>query len=235
MAKNIRLDHEHTERALQQAICNTAQVVIEPPGHPNTTLNGLLITGDDEALLIELTGHPAIHVSELLGAECEAQIYSDQRYRLIATIVATPSWGETQAVAIRRPTEIQVVDRRRFFRARLAPSCTVRLTWGHNGEHQHHTVSLLNISPDGMACRIGDEVAPAIRHCRRLLASFELPGATNTFNIAANVSNITPASPGANILGLQFERTADHAEQLTALRELLQQPERITTEEHACV
>jgi hypothetical protein len=98
----------------------------------------------------------------LVKSHADVQLYGEQRYHFAATIAASPKWGDTQAIALERPSTIQVVDRRRFWRAKLAPSSRVNLEWVHCGSQQKHVAILLNISADGLACRLDDLAASAI-------------------------------------------------------------------------
>ena len=121
------------------------------------------------------------------------------------------------ATARRALTKV-LLDRRRFLRANLAPSSKVMLDWPDAGGRHSQSASLLNISADGMACRIKDSVSISIEKHTRLKAIFEMPGRDEPFELDAIVTNKTPASEGCTILGLQFVTARRDAKSISELR-----------------
>jgi c-di-GMP-binding flagellar brake protein YcgR len=235
MNESITLDAPASQNALEWAIRTQAQVVLESAVLPNTTVNGSLISGDEQALLMEITGRPARDPNVLVDAAAQVQIYSDRRYSFATTITAAPHWGDTRGLAIDRPPILTVIDRRRFVRARLAPSSLVKVGWRHAGADHRRVATLLNISQDGLACRVEDPAALAIEVGDPLRAEFSLPGQHATFRLTATASNVTPAGGGATILGLQFTRSVETAKQLKVLRASLQHPQKSATESEVLV
>lgn len=224
MNEKITLDASASQDALEWAIRTQAQVVLESAVIPNTTVNGSLISGDEHALLMEITGRPARDPNMLLNAAAQVQVYSDRRYNFATIITAAPQWGDTRALAIDRPPILTVVDRRRFARARLAPSSLVKIEWRHAGADHRRVATLLNISPDGLACRVEDPAALAIEPGDPLRVQFALPRQNTIFHLTASASNVTPADGGASILGMQFTRSMETAQLLKKLRASLRSP-----------
>jgi hypothetical protein len=222
MKSVIRLDSRASHHAIESAIRTHAQVVIESAALPGVTINGFLISGDEKALLMEITGRPAVNLDHLPGARCEVQLYGEQRFLFTANVTGAPAWGESRAVALTRPDSLRVLDRRRFIRAKLAPSSRVTIDWHRNGEGHQQVAALLNISVDGLACRVDGAAAAAIdaaqSPCR---VRFDLPRSTHRFDLPATVCSRTPASAGCVILGLQFIVSGAAAAHLSALREAL--------------
>ncbi|HKQ47314.1 MAG TPA: PilZ domain-containing protein [Phycisphaerae bacterium] len=235
MNESITLDTSASQNALEWAIRTQAQIVLESAVIPNTTVNGSLISGDEHALLLEITGQPARDPNLLVDAAAQVQVYSDRRYSFATTITAAPHWGDTRALAIDRPSILTVVDRRRFVRARLAPSSLVKVEWRHAGADHRRVATLLNISADGLACRIEDPAAMAIEPRDPLRVQFSLPGQHSTFHLTAAASNVTPAGGGATILGLQFTRSMETAQLLKELRASLRSPHEAGIESEALV
>ncbi len=223
MKSDFKLAPQSAKQSVDAAVRTHAQVVLESTTFGDVTLNGFLISGDDRALLMEVTGEPALDFNELEGVSCQGQMYSDQRYRFTTTIVAVPQWGETRAVAIARPTALAVLDRRRFLRTRLAPSTTVLLEWGDADAPHSHRVSLLNISADGMACRVPDDVIASVDRNEPMHISFELPGAEQAFRLAARLTNTIPSSDGRTVTGFQFGTAKQDAKAISALRIMLEE------------
>lgn len=230
MKAKITLDYESSYRAVETAVRTQAQVVLNFPAFPEHTLNGFLISGDQSALLMELTGKPTLNISDLLNTSCQVRIYSDQRYFFSAEIKGTPQWGDTRSIALSRPMALTVLDRRRFIRAQLAPSTRVSVEWTASDGFHRHSATLLNVSHDGMALRMDDDGAAAIRAEEQLVAVFEMPGQSKPFHLHATMANKTPATGGHSIVGLQFTRSPDQAAQLEALKQVLVHHGEVTDE-----
>jgi hypothetical protein len=233
MRHTIKLDADSTHRAIENAVRTQAQIVLEISASTDRTINGFLICGDEAALLIETTGQLSMPVDDLLNTPCDVRVYADQRFRFTSTISAAPRWGESRSLAIARPKNICVLERRETLRARLAPSTRVKLEWDDAGVNHRHLAAILNVSPDGLACRIDDSAAAAIQPDAVIRVRFELPGGLNRpqsrlFNLAATVSNKTPASEGCTILGLQFRHTRESEDDLDELGEALTNPATVT-------
>ncbi|MEE8385718.1 MAG: PilZ domain-containing protein [Dehalococcoidia bacterium] len=235
MRSAIKLESDVSQRVIENAIRTQAQTVLESPAWPETTINAFMISGDQTAVLLEVTSQLCTPVERILNAPCEAQLYCDQRYRFSTVIIAAPPWGNSRSLAIARPKIISVIDRRRFLRAKLAPSTTVKLQWHRAGITHRHVAAMLNISPEGLACRIADGVATDIEVDDVVEARFEFPDLDRQFSLQAVVSNKTPASEGCIILGLHFVRTPEEADQLAALRQAVRDPRTVSADSEVCV
>ncbi|MBN2561131.1 MAG: PilZ domain-containing protein [Phycisphaerae bacterium] len=233
MKATVKLHREASHRAMENAIRTQAQVVLEAPVFGNMTVNGFLISGDDSALLMEVTGQLPVPVEALLGAHCEARLYSDQQYCFSSVIEAAPHWGHSRSLAITRPAILDVMERRRFLRAKLAPSTGVKLECDCAGANHRHTGAMLNISPEGLACRVDNGAAAVIGPGSAVRVRFELPELNRLFDLEATVCNRTPASEGFTIIGLHFKPTAGAVEELAALRGVLQDPATVVSESEA--
>lgn len=218
----ITLGPQAAQQALEAAIRTQAAIVIELPGFPGSSINGLLISGDDKALLLEITGQPPSSIEGVLNAQGSATVYAESRYLFSTTITDAPRYGQSTLLAIARPQKLAVLERRRFVRARLAPSSRVRIKW-RVGEVEHsHSASLLNVSAEGLACRLQGEVASDIRQGSHLKATFQLPGQEGEFDLDVTVMNKVPASEGCFILGLRFHESSRSLERVAALRTFLE-------------
>jgi len=233
MQSTTPLDAESTDRVLDEAVRSQAQVAIEVPAVP-TPINGFLIAADPAALLVQLTGRPNFNPADLARQDCDVRIHGEQHYLFPAAIESVSTWGRSMAAAVTRPERIGVVERRRFRRASLAPSSRVVVQWTTGDTSHRHTAALLNVSADGLACRMEEAVAGGIARDASVSASFTLPWNHQTFNLDALVTNKTPASEGSVILGLQFTQDARAAEQRARLRQLLKHPDAVLSEAETC-
>jgi hypothetical protein len=234
MNASHKLDTESTSRTIEAALRTHAQVVLAPAGHSGVSINGYLISGDDLALLMEVTGQPAIESGKLIQSDCQVTLFSDQQYLFNTTVTGAPAWGHSRSLVIARPDQIRVVERRRSARAALAPSSRVLLEWTHKGVGHRHIVALLNVSPEGLACRIEDgEVA--IAKDEVLHVGFKLPGGERSYSFRATVANRTPTPEGSVILGLEFVVQPDETSECEQLRQCLGGGMRIEAGRPVCV
>ncbi len=221
MNSTANLSVEASQRAIENAVRIQSQVVLESPLLGKATINGFLISGDEAALLLEMTGQLPVQADRLVREPCDVRMYSDRRYRFSSTITGVPKWGASRSLAIARPKTIGITERRRFIRAKLAPSTRVKIEWQHEGVTHRHVAAMLNISPEGLACRIDEGEAALIPPGALVRLRLDLPGDECSLDVGSTVCNKTPASEGSTILGLHFERTPDAEGDLVALRDAL--------------
>lgn len=221
MKSSYRLDATASDRVIENAIHTHAQIVLEFSDHPQQTVNGFLISGDEKALLMEITGKPAVAPQGLVHASCCATLYSDHRYSFPTEIPAAPAWGNTRSVVLARPTILTVLERRRYVRAKLAPSCHVNLEWMQSGACFLKTAVLLNISVDGLACRLSTRDAASLPVGQPVLVQFELPESSRPFKLQAETCNRTPTDDDHVIIGMQFADSSRHQAQRDALSRVL--------------
>jgi hypothetical protein len=220
----ITLDAEASRQAIEAAIRTHAPVILESASFPEATVNGFLTSGDEKVLLVEVTGRPSVSFDLMVDAHCSARLYGERRYQFASTIFDVPHEGRSSSLVLARPRVIGLVERRRFPRASLAPSSEVTLGWPPKGSRHRHAAALLNISPDGLACRVEESVSSTVEQGDRIRTSFQLPNVEHTFCLDASIMNKTPASQGWTILGLQFVQAPAAADQLLRLRDAIEDP-----------
>lgn len=225
MKTTTPLDPESTSAAIERAVGNQAQTAVESPA-TGGRINGRLISADCDTILVEITGRPAVDAAKLVGEQCQVQVFDLQHLQFETVINGAPAWGKSLALALVRPRTADVVERRRFRRATLAPSATLNIAWRIGGVLHRHSATLLNVSADGLACRMQAAVVGNIQNGGAVHASFELPGKDGgeEFELESIVSNKTPASEGCVILGLQFVRSEAAADQFTRLAVIVRSP-----------
>lgn len=200
-----------------------ARVTLSFPSMPQRSAAGFLVCGDDRTVMIEVETPLPASVDALVSQACDVIVHGERELRFSATVTAVPAWGERRVLGVRQLGEIEFTERRRFRRTKPAPSSTVELTWRDENAGHRHRAALLNISADGMACRVDDATAAAIGETDSCLQTeFYLPGHAGLFRMDATIMNRTPASRGHTILGLQFVRGADAADQVAALKQVLE-------------
>lgn len=229
----ISLSPRQTKRVLDQFTHASAQVMIEPIGLPDRALVGFVAQGDDDVLIVELTGRTQPWINELVGRCVGVQVFADDRYLFNTNIVRGPAWFDGERIALQTPRVVQVMQRRQFWRSQLAPSSQVTLTWETgSGRKTSLTAALLNVSCEGLACKMDESAARAIGVGTPLNVSFALPGTTTRFHFEAVVRNQTPTSEGGCIVGTQFERFSedpDNEAMFSRLSEFLYRPREVQT------
>src|SRR6185295_3855138 len=99
-------------------------------------------------------------------------------------------------------------------RAALAPSSTVTLASRIDDQPLRWTGNLLNISPDGLACKTAGNAGEVIAPGSNVELFFRLPWSPSEFKIGATVTNRTPTRDGGVILGLHFVQNRESERQL---------------------
>lgn len=172
---------------------------------PERTMLGFVASGDAEVLVAELTGPPHPWLRELTGRTIAVQLFADERYLFDSCVLVGPTWHEGEQLTLAAPNVIQVMQRRRFWRAQLAPSTRVTLRWRNGGRPQHTTCPLLNVSAEGLACKLEAGAAQSLGIGARIACEFRLPGSPRDFRFEAAVRNCSPASDDMWIVGVEFD------------------------------
>lgn len=231
MTTNVKLDQESSQAVLEQAIHTHAQLVLEAPAFGRTTISGYLISGDDSALLMEITGQSSVPIDRILNVRCDVRLFTERRYGFPAVVQAVPSWGNCRCVALSRPQTISLFERRRFLRAKLAPSTRVGIEWRRDGADHRHEADMLNVSPEGLACRVENSVAQVLDKGGTVVTRFKLPPMREPLELIGTICNQTPASEGYTILGLHFEQISENSAGCAALRDALGESEPVAATE----
>ena len=158
----IEISERQSRRVLELAVRMQSQLLIEPVGIPERTVLGFVASGDPDVLVAELTGPAHPWLRELVGRNAGVQLFQDERYLFNSKILSGPTWHEGEQVTLESPGIVQVMQRRRFWRAKLAPSSPVSLRWTSNGRSLHTNGPLLNVSSEGLACKLDAGAAQSI-------------------------------------------------------------------------
>lgn len=200
----IDISERQSQRVLEQSVRMQSQLLIEPVGIPERTVLGFVASGDSDVLVAELTGPPHPWLRELVGRNAGVQLFQEERYLFNSKILTGPTWHEGEQITLRSPRVLQVMQRRRFWRAKLAPSSVVSLRWSSSGRELHTNGPLLNVSSEGLACRLQSGAAQSIGIGGRVQAEFKVPQSAGAFCFQAVVRNCSPASDDSWILGVEF-------------------------------
>ncbi len=203
----IDLSLRQSARTLEQAVRYQATALLEPATWPTEEgLKGRLIGCDAATVRVEITEPPIMALNDLPGTYCDATIeLGHDRFLFSEQVVTTELQNQRWHLDLARPSRLQVCERRRFWRVRLAESSSVRLQWGEGSPPAAATGRLCNISGEGLACLAAAADVEGLLIGETALASFQLPGYEERFEIAAVLCNKTPTTDSDKlILGMQF-------------------------------
>ena len=149
--------------------------------------------------------------SALVGVYCDAAILlGDQQFLFSSHVVVVdrpPGDDGGWRLHVVRPDQLQVAQRRRFWRFKPARSSLVQLNWKHDDQSAGIGAGwLCNVSTEGLACRTDRHVSDQLWIGSEVKVAFGLePGNPHRFTLDAVLCSKTAAgTEGKCILGLQF-------------------------------
>lgn len=145
-----------------------------------------------------------------------------RRFEFDAEPADDPVVARENLIALRRPTSLRPIERRRVVRRRLQGSSQVAIR--PDGAGSVVDAGLLNLSDFGLACRITHRDAERLRTGTPVRSTFSLNDADAAFDLSGRVANLTSASDGMWIAGIEFDRQENNADQLHRLRSALGAP-----------
>ncbi len=159
----------------------------------------------DDALLVQID-QPA-DALPLESTYCDASFALDGQEYMFTTVVQEVIAGaQPPTLRIARPKVVHAWQRRRFLRAAFADSAAIYL-----GKHNSFDVPeaegrILNVSQDGVACRVHARYADHRAVGEAVSVQFTIGALPEVLQLNAVIRSKTPGgTPGAIILGLQFE------------------------------
>jgi len=208
MEFSSELSPPQSRRVLQQAIHYRTELIIEPRGWPlGETLTGVLC-GDQEDLLIVEIAAPDEHrlLDGLVGMHLDVQMQLGQTQYVCDTHVVDMDSSDAGVVLfLARPPVLHLTQRRRFCRVTFRQRCQVHLERPDDPCPKPITGELLNLSVDGLACRVDQLRAGSLKIGDRLHVAFQPAQAELGFLFEAILRNKTEAGTlGRLILGVQF-------------------------------
>lgn len=184
--------------------------------------DGVIAEATDEYLSLELVMSDANANSIQVSTPLRVVFQTGRtRYTFSTPCVAVSSEAESTLVRVKRPIGVTKVERRRSPRRGLREPVRLRIRSDRAGHALDEWASLLNLSADGLACRISSNAAVGTID-DVLRVSFALDHPDARFDLRARVINVTQgASDDISILGLEFlsggVRQVDRDRLVTAL------------------
>jgi len=234
------LGFSQSNRVIEQAVRRRAEITLEPRSWPDHEALPVVVFGSGERFLhVETVAKHDLPLESLVGVHLDAQMTLGQTLYIFDSHLTDIDYDRTKpALLLNRPRTLKVVQRRRFQRKALRSTCRVHLDPDPGGNGGPVTGELLNLSPDGMACRLGEEAAGSMPVGQRLHVAFCPQDAESGFEFDAVLTNKSQAgSEGNFILGLAFragpERRRAKAERERLCEFLYTQSNALVTQEDA--
>ena len=206
------LGPEQSDRIIDQAIRHRAPITLEPSGWTDgTSLSAVLRESADGLLRIENGDDPQLTRKGLMGMHVDGRMTLGPTLYLFDSHVVDVRQTATQtSILLAHPVVLHVAQRRHSRRVTFRKSCAVHLTLNATGRTDAVTGDLLNLSPDGLACRLDEVQADSIRPEQMMRVAFQPDECQEGFEFDALPSNVCPAgTPGRAILGVQFKIPPD--------------------------
>ena len=173
--------------------------------HPPTFRN-VLTGAEGPGLTLQFERLNHVGAERLWEIVLEATVEIDQRrYTFETRCMKAPVSVVPTILRVHRPARMTVTDRRRSPRRHLRGRTEVSVSGSDEHVSWCAEAVMLNLSTEGMACRLAEPDARRLAIGQTLGVAFRL-GAINTpFDLNARVSNTTEAgTPGQVVVGLAF-------------------------------
>jgi hypothetical protein len=210
----VAVEPKRAQRLWELAVRSAAVITLTPRTDNELQLAGPIESATTESLWIACP--EAAGEAELQSVCCDGELeLGEARYLFDTDVLAIRSQQGRHLIEIARPLELHVIQRRRFWRAKVQGSSLVRLSRAGSEAGQQATgwscVGLmLNASVDGLACRTECKLADAVAVGEALRVAFKVSEDEEPFAIDAIIKGKTPAATeGQVVLNLQFKHADD--------------------------
>jgi len=219
---SVDLSEQATIRLLEVSKRRGASIRLEvKSAEIERVLHGRVVGTSQQGLMVQLDQESEEPV--LPSTCCDAALrYEGQDYMFASHLLAWDVDGDRVVLEVASPDVVCTWQRRRFVRATLADSARVYFSRPDEFEAILFDGAMLNVSPDGMACRV--DVVDAGRQAvgEPLGVGFVLRPGQDVIALNATVKSKTPGgTPGTIILGVQFVKVDTHCGQHARLVEVL--------------
>lgn len=144
-------------------------------------------------------------------------------YMFETELAAGFAGAEPGVIHLRKPVTITLVDRRRSPRRRLREPAEVLLRATDVNDAWQCKAMMLNLSLDGVACRISEASAGPLHTGRTIRVMLRLDASSPAFELNGEVINITQGgTPNHLVVGLEFVADEQLKASRTRLREALE-------------
>lgn len=215
---SVELDVQMSSRLLERALRSNVSVSLAFSRCDNeVTASAQIERGQSETLM--LSGEESTFEGLLPSSCLEIRFTLDAQEFFFSSSVLSCT---ERTVEIARPAQLHTWQRRRFLRARVAESATVTLTLPDVYTHPKGEGAILNVSRDGLACRVSRELADSLSVDETVGVVFEL--GPDRIRIECNgkvKSKTVSGSAHSTIVGVHFKHGSGSVEMDEQLARLL--------------
>lgn len=159
------------------------------------------------------------------GIPVEVRLELDQKHysfgMAIGSVVNDRAGG---TIHLDLPLEIWLSDRRKSSRRNFREATSVTLCLDVGDRTNRCPATLLNLSVDGLACRISTEHGALLDRNSNVRAILHLPELGDPVEITARITNSSPGSTSNQlVLGMEFVDSVENATSFQEIRNALQE------------
>ncbi len=230
-----RLQSCRTRDVLTSAVDMGATATIRVRGDGFTLeCRGSLIAEEESYLVLQLRRHDQ-GVRTLLVDYPARVAFDVGAERYVFETQCPVRWNDNESGVIRvpKPDELSSADRRRSLRRRLQRPMSITLQSGDANGDWKSEGAMLNLSPDGIACRIPTDRASRLKVGQTVRVGFDVAAEGRPFNWPARVTNMTAGgTTNQTVVGLEFIPDQTGSEDRRRLRRALEDQYNDTREGH---
>jgi c-di-GMP-binding flagellar brake protein YcgR len=192
---------------LRRAAARRAPVgLLVESGGLNRRMAGELLAAVDGVLEIRLESGAQIRAAAVESGSVNVRFELDgRRYAFDTRFAASEAPPASGVVRIEAPSQLRSSDRRRSIRRRLRRATGVMLVSAGPGPRRTAQGVMLNLSAEGLACRIRRHDSAGIRPGRTIRAMFQVEEPAEAIELDARVVTVTPAGTRDHlVVGLEF-------------------------------
>jgi hypothetical protein len=219
------LDAEGSDRVLCRACEEHAHVRLRASANgPEVACTGTATACDGSQLTLEVGKMEPGVAAALPEASLQAEMgLADARYAFETRCAGPMPQTDEGVLHVIQPTTMTVIERRRHRRRQFQKPTEVTLRATTGAERWNGRAALLNLSTDGIACRVREEDARHTGVGTILRLVFCAGPGLKEFNLAGRVINVTQAgSPRHAVIGMAFVDDSSLASAEEALRAALE-------------
>lgn len=217
------LDADSTNDLINLATRHGAEVTLYADAERSVVLlNGALVDCCDSYVFICVHCENATELAmNALGRLYADLVLDGTVYHLVAEDLEDVTSGHERLVRIPRPKTVSRIERRRsrrhqFQAARFVDLCSSNASTGTTLRGR-----LLNLSPDGLACKMSHADAMLLSDYEHLTASFIVADDQPALTLAGRIVSRTPGgTQGHTVVGIEFDDMSDD-EQRARITEIL--------------
>jgi len=207
-----QLGSDQTRRALKLAVRERASIMLESDQNSAAAeYIGYILDGNENGLVVILNANANLAADPRnIDRRWNVRFFlGEETYLFSARILDIDGTGPLPAIRLALPDGLFAEARRKFQRARFAESADVEITFVDDRPPASATGKLCNVSADGIAVLVDENITRDRPPHPTVTVRFDLPHCGEPFVLPSFVRALTPAGTHEKtIIRLQFVRNA---------------------------